>query len=346
MTPPLETPQGRGLPQGLPRDLPRVLVLVTGGTVTMRPAAGGGIVPSVDGAELLAGLDLSGVAQVTVATPFLKPGAALTMADLSGLLRGLRAGEHGPQDGVVLVQGTDTIEETAVFCDLLHAGPETIVVTGAMRGAAAAGADGPANLSAAIRVAASGAARGLGALVVLGDTVHAARRVAKGHTALPSAFSSPGAGPVGILAEDRVHILARPVRPAPAGLDPDRFGRVAIVKPALDGDDAILRALPGLGYEGAVIEAMGAGHVPEALVPALEALAARMPAVLASRVPGGPVFERTYGFAGSERDLIARGLIPAGWLSPLAARIVLAAGLGAGLDREALGALVRAQGDG
>jgi L-asparaginase len=90
------------------------------------------------------------------------------------------------------------------------------------------------------------------------------------------------------------------------------------------GDDGrLLGSLPGLGYAGVVLEGMGAGHVPADVAPLVGELAARIPVVLASRAMTGHVFTHTYGYPGSEIDLIQRGVVPAGYLSGLKARLLL-----------------------
>jgi L-asparaginase len=98
----------------------------------------------------------------------------------------------------------------------------------------------------------------------------------------------------------------------------------------------MLAGLPALGYRGLVIEAMGVGHVPAAMVDALSSLTEIFPVVLSSRVASGPVFAKTYGFPGSETDLLGRGLIPGGALGGLKARLLLALLLGAGLQGQPL----------
>ncbi len=105
----------------------------------------------------------------------------------------------------------------AYALDLLVRSPRPVVVTGAMRNPTVAGADGPANLLAAVQTAASAAAVGLGCLVVLNDEIHAARLVVKGHTARPDAFVSPLGGPLGYVAEGLPRVLLRPVS-APVAL--------------------------------------------------------------------------------------------------------------------------------
>lgn len=311
---------------------PNVHIIVLGGTITMVPQKTGGIAPSISGADLVAAAPaLPDIADITVSTPFLIPGASLSFAQMRQVAEltgeAIAAGAHG----VVIVQGTDTIDETGFLLDLVHQHEQPVVITGAMRGANAAGADGPANLLAAVTVAASPQARGLGALVVLNDEIHAARFVAKLHKALPSSFGSPGFGPLGHVVEGRARIALRVSRAASpfAGPMPDAVP-VALVSAGLGSDDRMIAAVPGLGYKGMVVEAMGAGHLPGNLVDAVEKAARAMPVILASRVPGGPVFAGTYGFPGSEIDLLGRGLLGAGFLSAHKARLLLALSLGAG----------------
>lgn len=319
-------------------SLPRILVLSLGGTITMVRDASGGIAPKLGAAELVASVPALGeVARIEARSPFRLPSPSITMANMlevaAILNKALSDGSADNSfDGAVVIQGTDTIEESAFFLDLLVAGDKPVIVTGAMRGAEAPGADGPANLLSAVRLAASAEARGLGVLVVLNYDVHAARFVQKSHTALPSAFESPMIGPIGLVAEGRPRFFARVARrpslPVPADPPPP----VALLKIAMGFDGRLLSALPGLGYAGLVIESMGAGHVPADVAPMLGEVAGRMPVVLASRAMTGPVFTSTYGYPGGEIDLIARGLIPSGELSGLKARLLLGLCLASGAD--------------
>lgn len=319
-------------------SLPRILLLATGGTIAMTPGANGGIAPTLGASDLVTAVPgLADIASLEVASFSNKPGASLTLRDLMQLATAIDAGFARGCHGAVVVQGTDTIEETAFALELLVQGTRPVVVTGAMRGPSAPSADGPANLMAAVTVAASPTAAGLGALVVLGDQVHAARYVQKSHTTLLSAFNSPAFGPLGAINEGRLHLSAR-VTPLPAIARPSQSDEsaVALLRIALDDDGRLLPALPGLGYRGAVIEAMGAGHVPTSLAPLIGDLAARMPVILSTRVAAGPVLQASYGFPGSEMDLLSRGVIHGGALGGLKSCLLLRCLLAAGVPRERL----------
>jgi L-asparaginase len=317
--------------------IPRVAVFTLGGTIAMQVRAGQGAAPALSAADLLAavpGLDEAGV-ELSIRDVTNKPGASLSFADLFGLADAISAAlALALGDGVagaVVIQGTDTIEETAYLLDLLVDSDAPVVVTGAMRNPSLAGPDGPANILAAIRVAASAGARGLGCVVVMNDEIHAARWVAKAHTASPAAFVSPGFGPLGHLAEGQVDIPVRLRDRSPLFSPvPRLIVRVGLVTIALGDDDVLIDADH---VEGLVVAGFGAGHVPAGLVASLARLAARMPVVLASRTGAGRVHHHTYGFPGSETDLLARGLISAGSLAPLKARLLLHLLIATGADR-------------
>lgn len=315
---------------------PTVAVFSLGGTIAMTPSGSGGVVPALSGAQLLEAvpeLAESGI-QLEVHDFRRLPGAALGFDDLLALHRAVSERLAEGVTGVVVTQGTDTIEETAYLLDLLHAAQAPLVVTGAMRHPGLAGADGPANVLAAVRTAACPAARGLGCLVVFADTVHAARFVRKAHSTHVAAFVSPDTGPIGHLVEGVPCILTRPAGrfhlPAPTG---PVTCRVPVVPMAL-GDDGVL--LEGLRerVDGLVIAAFGVGHVPAGIVDRLQNLAARVPVVLASRTGAGPSLRATYGFPGSETDLLRRGLISAGFLDPYKARVLLCLLLAGDASRE------------
>lgn len=303
---------------------PRLLVLSLGGTITMVPSVSGGIAPKLGAAELVASVPaLAEVADIEARSPFRLPSPSLTPANLVDVAREIEGAFAAGYDGAVVIQGTDTIEESAFILDLLVGGDAPVVMTGAMRGADAPGADGPANLLAAVRVAASPQARGLGTLVVLNYDIHAARFVQKSHTARPSAFASPLVGPLGLVAEGRPRFFARLDRNPVLSASTGPPAPVALVKVAMGDDGRILAGLPAMGFAGVVIEGMGAGHVHADAAPILGDLAAKVPVVLAARPMTGPVFSATYGYPGGEIDLIARGLVSAGYLSGLKARLLL-----------------------
>lgn len=310
----------------------------------------GGAVPALSAADLLA--SVPGIARLGLEITHHEvrrvPGAALTVDDVAELAVMISREAAVGMIGAVVVQGTDTIEETAFLLDLLHPGEAPVVVTGAMRHAGMDGADGPANLLAAVITAASRFARGLGCLVVLADEIHAARYVRKAHSTSVAAFISPSAGPLGCVAEGEVVPFTRPLgrlAPALASLGVAaplaRSARIGLLTMSLGDDGELLRAAAGR-VDGMVIAGFGVGHVPPGLVPDAEALARTVPVVLASRAGAGPVLREMYGFPGSERDLLSRGLISAGTLDPLKARLLLHVVLASGLGRADAAAAFRA----
>jgi len=333
---------------------PRVAVFTLGGTIAMVTEPGSaGAAPVLGASQLLGSVPgLAGLPASPVLHDFRQlPSSALSIEDVLGLSAAIAAELGAGCAGAVVVQGTDTIEETCFLLDLLHDGDQPVVVTGAMRTRDAAGADGPANMLAAIQAAASPELAGLGVLVVFADEIHAARHVRKAHATSIAAFVSPSMGPVGHVIEGRVRLLARPVRPK-IGLPPGAGGaggaaavRVGLVTMALGDDGAMLRAAADAGVlDGLVVAGFGAGHVPPGVAEVMYELASRMPVVIASRTGAGTVLEGTYGWVGSEIDLTSRDVISAGFLDPPKARLLLHLLLSRGATRPGVVAAFAAAG--
>ncbi len=315
-------------------DAPRVVVVTLGGTIASAGPAGAPVHPTLGARELFDGLAAAAGVSLEVHDLARVPSVEVTLADLAAVAERIGAARDHGAVGAVVVTGTDTLEEAAFALDLL-APPGPVVVTGAMRPPGVPGSDGAANLLAALRVAAAPGAADLGALVVLGDQIHAARYVRKYHTASPASFTSPSLGPLGEVVEGRVRLRARvPALPGLPGRHPEPpFPPVALVSISLDDDGRVVRALGDLGHAGVVVEGVGGGHVPQVLVSVLADLVERGPVVLASRTGAGPVLTSTYGYPGGEVDLLSRGLIPAGSLDARHARVALRVLLAAGASR-------------
>lgn len=291
-------------------------------------AASGAAAP--EGASLRLGADalvaalpqLQGIADIFAHDVLAKPSASLTLADLA-LIAKAAAEAAKSADGVVITHGTDTLEETAFALSLLVQIETPIVLTAAMRRADQPGADGPANLLAAARVAASGSARKKGVLVVIDDEIHAGPLIRKAHSFRTHAFSSLPFGPIGYVAEDRVRFALSPAAAPP----PMSYGGGAPVVPIVEAGPGLeresVKALAAGAIDGLVLSLPGAGHVAAEVVPDLERLAERMPVVFASRTGAGETLRASYGYAGGEMDLIARGLIAAQGLDARKARIAL-----------------------
>jgi L-asparaginase len=306
-----------------------VRILAAGGTISMTGEAGA--TPGLDADALLATIpalaDNDGVDARTVSN---LPSAHLSLDDQLAICRQARdAARRGI--GVVVTHGTDTLEETAMLCDLVHDAEAPIVFTGAIRPASAPGADGPANAVDAVSVAGSQAAAGMGVLVCFGGEIHHARGVRKTDTTSLVAFSSPQTGPLGRVTEGHPTIWSRIPRNPP--LDPPHLDcRVYIVPTAAGDDGTLARAALETEPDGVVIGTLGAGHLAPALMDLWVDTAERMPVVAYCRPERGVILSATYGYPGSERDLRESGIIPAGFLSPQAARMKLLACLASGLE--------------
>lgn len=315
--------------------VPIVAIASLGGTITMTAGeASAGVRPTLDVSRLIEAVpDLGAAASLRSTTLAMSPGASLTFTDIVGALHWAEAAIEEGADGAVLVQGTDTIEETSYLADLYWSHAEPLVVTGAMRPPQAAGADGPANLLAATRVAGSPAARDRGVLVVLNDEIHYASRVRKTRSSGLAAFSSPDFGVAGYVEEARAVFGGRmPRRPA---LAPARAGsnpRIALLETTLGDDGFLIDVAAAAGFDGIVVDGFGVGHVPDRTAEALKRAVRDLPIVFSTRTGSGTTYSDTYGFPGSESDLAQAGLIASGWLDARKARILLWGAIASGLS--------------
>jgi L-asparaginase len=328
----------------------RIHIIATGGTIAMaHDEKAGGAVVALSGADLVHRLLAEtglGLPQLTTEEYGPLPSSHFTVEHLWGLrgrvaetLRNQVFDKNLVSEGVsdvdevadvVIIHGTDTLEETAYLLDLTVPGDKPVVVTGAMRVSSDPGYEGMANLVAAVRVAATPEARGLGTLIVLNDEIHAARDVTKTHSQSLDTFQSPFWGPLGRVEADRVTIARRIQRqmiPCPR-LEP----MVYLFKLAVGMDAELLRHAVALGARGVVIESFGGGRVPPWWLEAIrEATGQGVAVVIATRCPAGRIYDQ-YTFAGAYHDLLRAGCLFADGLNGPKARLRLMAALGAAQD--------------
>jgi L-asparaginase len=305
----------------------RIHIITTGGTIAMKHDDGaGGAIPAVAGGDLVALLP-GEIGALEVEEYCNLPSAHFTLDTVWGIRT--RVAEVAAEDGVqaiVVTHGTDAMEETAYLLDLTVDTDKPIVLTGAMRTASDVGYDGAANLLAAVRVGAADACKGLGALVVMNQEIHAARHVTKVDTQSIDTFKSLPYGPLGRVDGDRVVVERRVARhyvPC-TSLEP----HVHLIKLGVGMDERFLRQLVKQDAAGVVIEALGGGRVPPWWVPTIaKAVEKGMAVVVASRCPSGRIYD-AYGYAGAYRDLERAGVIYAEGLNGQKARIKLMVALG------------------
>ena len=309
--------------------LPRLVLFATGGTISMREdALSGGAVPHLTGEEVLASVPgWDRVARVEVREFGRYPGPHMTIERMWSLRGAIVAAFGERVDGVVVTHGTDTIEETVYLLDRSLPPDIPVVVTGAMRNSSELSWDGPANLMAAIQVAASAEAHGRGAMVVLDERIVQGAEVVKTHTEEFGTFQSPNWGPLGVVDEGRT-LFYRESRRKPI-LEPERpVVPVDLVKIVAGADSRLVEASLDSGAEGVVLEALGRGNVPPAVVVGIRRwVEAGKPVVITSRSVRGRVLD-SYAYAGGGHQLREMGVIFGDHLTGQQARIELMLALG------------------
>ncbi|WP_018130755.1 asparaginase [Effusibacillus pohliae] len=315
----------------------KVYVLTTGGTIAMSEDEATGTVRPVDGQALARFLPgVAKYADVVMEEVFNLPSPHLTFFHLQQLLNRVQERLAEPEvAGVVVTHGTDTLEETAFYLDLQLPPGKPVVVTGAMRSSNEIGADGPLNLLNSVRTAASEVAVGKGVLVVLNDEIHGARFVTKTHTSNVATFQSPEVGPIGSLDKRSIHFRQMPLQHESYPAKPLQRS-VGLLKMALAIDSRLIDHMLADGIDGLVIEALGQGNVPPAVVPGIRrAIEKGVPVVLVSRCFNGRV-QDVYGYEGGGKHLRELGAIFSNGLNGQKARIKLMVLLANDLDMESI----------
>ncbi|MGT2933845.1 asparaginase [Streptococcus catagoni] len=312
----------------------QILVLHTGGTISMQADTTGKVSTNDINPMTHVGLDLENI-QLTVIDFFNLPSPHITPRHMLKLYHKIK--ELGQSyDGIVITHGTDTLEETAYFLDTMEVPDIPIVITGAMRSSNEIGSDGIYNYLTALRVASHDKAKGKGVLVVMNDEIHAAKYVTKTHTTNISTFQTPTHGPIGIIMKKDLLFFKRAEPRVRFDLN-SISGTVPIIKAyAGMGDGSILSLLSPDNIQGLVIEALGAGNIPPLAMPEVEKIsAAGIPVVLVSRCFNG-IAEPVYAYQGGGAMLQEASVMFVKELNAPKARLKLLIALNAGLKGKEL----------
>jgi L-asparaginase len=312
--------------------LPRVTILATGGTIA-------GAQPSRSSREYRPGL--FSIKALLAAAPGVDSLARLDAAEVASigsqdmgervwrtLARRTQSALGNPAvAGVVITHGTDTMEETAYFLNLVVRSAKPVVLVGAMRPATAMSADGPMNLYNAVATAAHPASAGRGVLVVANDEIHFAREVAKTNTTQIGTFKSTHRGLAGLVSSGRIHFYGVPLRlhTAASGLaipSGRALPRVDIIYAHSGMGRELIDASVRAGARGLVIAGVGNGNMGARALAAAAAAARAGLAVVRSSRTGGGIVERNV-----EMDDDRLGFIASDELNPQKARILLMLGL-------------------
>lgn len=313
-------------------ELPRLRLLATGGTIAGAQTGGDG--RGYKAAALSAEALVAAVPQIAgLAAVAVEQVACIGSQDMNDAVwlrlaaRAQAALDDPAVAGVVITHGTDTMEETGYFLNLVLRTAKPVVLVGAMRPATAISADGPMNLYNAVAVAAAPASAGRGVLVVANDEIHFAREVAKTNTTQLGTFKSPNRGLAGLVHGGRLHYFGPTVRRHTAASEfappaATALPRVDIVFAHAGMGRELIDAAVRAGAQGLVIAGVGDGNLPAgALAACTEAARAGVAVVRSSRTGGGLV-ERNI-----EVDDDAAGFVSAEELNPQKARVLLMLGL-------------------
>ncbi len=301
--------------------LPKVVIITTGGTIACTTDPNGVLIPTVDGATLIAPIAdaFAGTLQLEVLELNRLDSSSMTLADIDEITATCHQTLTDPNVvGIVVTHGTDSMEETAIALDTFHTDSRPIVLTGAQKPFDHPESDGPSNLKEAIMIASDTSAKDIGVLVVFGHAVLPARGVCKWHTTDELAFATNAP-------EEPTRADAVPVVPL-ANI------RVDIIHAYPGAPATLVNAAIEAGAHGLVIEAMGSGNVGTEIGAALgKVMDQGIPVVISTRVPRGDV-SGSYGGAGGGATLASKGAIGSTYFRAGQARILLAIAIASGVN--------------
>ncbi len=310
----------------------KVVVLTTGGTIASVQNKETGLYASgaLPGEKLIDLERLQLQIPVIVESVFQVPSNAMDFDKLLQLYEKISQYTADPEvRGVVVTHGTDTLEESSYFMDLLYGGDKPVVFTGAQRTPCEEGTDAFTNIRDSIVTAYCPESRGLGVLVVFNEGVYDAQTVHKMHAFNIDAFTSPGYGHLGYVDKGTCWIRRRPAS-RETYTPTKEMPRVDIVRASLGSDGLELRLLADNGSQGIILEGLGRGHIPPAWMDSVQyALDKNIPLVLTTTCGQGRVHP-VYDFSGGVNDLASRGVILGHDYAPLKARIKLTVLLASG----------------
>ena len=311
----------------------KILVLHTGGTISMQADASGAVVTSSDNPMNHVSNPLEGI-QVHTLDFFNLPSPHIKPKHMLALYQKIKE-EAANYDGVVITHGTDTLEETAYFLDTMEVPHMPIVLTGAMRSSNELGSDGVYNYLSALRVASDDRAADKGVLVVMNDEIHAAKYVTKTHTTNVGTFQTPTHGPLGLIMKQEI-LYFKTAEPR-VRFDLDHIqGLVPIISAYAGMTDELIDMLDLEQLDGLIIQAFGAGNVPKETAEKLESLLQKgIPVALVSRCFNG-IAEPVYAYQGGGVQLQKSGVFFVKELNAQKARLKLLIALNAGLTGQAL----------
>ncbi|WP_042346332.1 asparaginase [Bacillus massiliigorillae] len=320
-----------------------ILVIHTGGTISMfEDQATGAVKPSEQNPMTMASTQLQEDACLIIEEPFNLPSPHITPNEMLRIKNIIEEKIEQTQiDGVVITHGTDTLEETAYFLDLLLNITIPVVLTGAMRSSNEIGFDGLHNFISSIRVACTDEAANKGVLVVLNDEIHTAQNVTKTHTSNVSTFQSPQFGPIGIVTKQGVIFHHQPIATKKFNVT-SITKNVPLLKAHAGMDSLLLQALSQLNIDGLVIEALGQGNLPPSTLAGIKALIEQnIPIVIVSRCFNG-ITQDVYGYEGGGKHLKELGIVFSNGLNGQKARLKLLAALEEGRKKEEMNTLFHA----